>query len=360
MTEAAQLCSSKLVRHHAHYTIASLPGSPDRLGPSHAWLFASARPLLRAMRVFAVPIEVVRPYVRAMGGLGCRGRTFRGPRLNAFALGHYPTCAKSGILVSIVHDARGAAQMATLFFVDMTVRYNAAFLYLNTRGAVAERWGHREEFPKHSIDDSRVTLMSVKRDRMAQCGLKQSGIVLSGQELPLAQDIAKTGADFIEDCLKALQPTVVTRASIVLKFFIPSTSFDAAYSELRDSLLTQRSQIQPYRDMHFSDLAVTLAHTDGVYKVDTVFGPMKRKELLRHLLGEDEVPDTYPEALTYVERRVEVVNPGANMSTRKHSRAEVVRDSVRQLYSRFVPDCESDISDYVSRLFSRDTKDTSR
>ena len=153
------------------------------------------------------------------------------------------------------------------FRVDVAVAYPAAFLYGNTRGVVAERWGHRErpfrttQHIRHRADPSE----SCPR-RVFACGLKRSSATFIGLKMPGMDEVQEDAGEFLGDCLRVLQPRAVSLLQMSVLALMQRDTFESTLTYSAHRRMSDAVRRVPYRDATFSDLAVTLQHrkTDEV------------------------------------------------------------------------------------------------
>ena len=175
------------------------------------------------------------------------------------------------------------------FRVDAVLMYPAAFLYVNVRGVVAERWGHRDVFSRHNISETDLMLLNPDRTRVFGCGLKQSSASFIGPDLPEMDEMLDSAGEFLGDCLKVLRPRAASTFQLTVRTTMPQDSFESALSLLGGSLVAEDAPRRlPYDRASFSDPMVTLQHKIGNITCETMFGPMRRPELAAHLTAPDE------------------------------------------------------------------------
>lgn len=105
---------------------------------------------------------------------------------------------------------------------EVQVRYDTAFLYLNTNGAVAERWGHGPEFSAWGEVPGQITLtsQSLNPDRVGIVGIRVSGVTWHlPPSIGAFRDLA---SPFVSDCLDSFRPTVVRQVVMRQQWIMPT------------------------------------------------------------------------------------------------------------------------------------------
>lgn len=231
---------------------------------------------------------------------------------------------------------------------ELGVIYDAAFLYLTVRGAVAERWGHTPGFGRHAIAVDGLRLTNASTSRIAEVNLKNSRFVMSGPDLNWS-DFVTSAHDFLGDCLKMLQPAAVSSIYCDLKLCSDAQSFDAERDAIASELLVGRYREPPTSLAVFEDLSVGLVFRQNQTHIHTMLGPMKRHELSPLLDNEPDL-DAYPKTLLFVHRRFEV-RPGANPGDRLD--LDQATKDLESLVSTHLTNAPRDVSAYISTLLQR-------
>jgi hypothetical protein len=229
--------------------------------------------------------------------------------------------------------------------------YPAAFLYVNTRGVVAERWGHRDLFGRHGITETELTLMDSARTRVFTCGLKQSSASFIGLDMPGMNEVQEVAGEFLGDCLRVLQPRAASTLLLNVRALMPRDAFEPTLDLLRAKLVGQHAlDSVPYREAVFSDLSVTLQHqVDGI-QCDTAFGPMRRSELAQHFVDPDKpVGDEFPESFIFVQRVLTYQNIGVH-APKKSQVWRTAADRMREFLRRYGASAMTDLETYVAAL----------
>jgi hypothetical protein len=190
------------------------------------------------------------------------------------------------------------------FRAELGVGYDAAFLYLGVRGAVAEKWGHVPGFGRHLVGVDALRLTNKSDSRIAEANLKNSRYVASGVGLSW-DDFMKDSQEFITDCLKAFRPDGVSSIYADVRFYSEASSFGAATDAIATPLLTGEYRHPPTSVATLEDVSVALAFKESDITIGTTIAPMHQRELDPHLDGEPDL-SAYPDELVFVQRRYEI------------------------------------------------------
>jgi len=115
---------------------------------------------------------------------------------------------------------------------EVQLRYDTAFLYLNTNGAIAQRWGHGPDFTAWAEGPGQITLTAqpINPDRTAVLGLRVSGVTW---HLPRTkEEFLELGTEFLSDCLEYFKPTVVRQLWMRQQWILPTLEPDALNAKL--------------------------------------------------------------------------------------------------------------------------------
>ena len=187
---------------------------------------------------------------------------------------------------------------------ELGINYDAAFLYLSNRGAIAERWAHEPGFGRHAIGVDSLHLTNTTASRVADVNLKNALFVVTGNDFDWG-DFSAASAEFLGDCLKMLQPGGVSRVYCDIKLSLPADSFESARDRVVDQLLRGQCNILLDDTAVFEDVLVALTFRMDDIHVHTSMGPMRRLELSPQLDPSADLDD-YPEQFLFVQRRYEI------------------------------------------------------
>lgn len=234
----------------------------------------------------------------------------------------------------------------TPFRGEVGLAYDAAFLYLSVRGAVAERWGHEPGFGRHAIGPDNLRLTNRAGSQIADVNLKNSRYLASGLNLDWNGFVANA-SEFLSDCLKAVQPTRVSRVYADVRFYSPAGSFGVARDSIASALLEGHFKHPPKKLAVFEDLSISLVFKQNLLRIDTALGPMRRNELTPHIGGEPDLGG-YPETLLFVHRRYEI-RAGDDLEKDRFDQAGA-GNQLKSLVESQLAEAPGEVSDYICTL----------
>ncbi len=228
---------------------------------------------------------------------------------------------------------------------EVTVLYDAAFMYLSVRGAIAERWGHGSGFGRHTIGHDNLGLMNKQGSRIAQLNLKSNTFVEAGPRLNWKTFVSEA-SEFSVDCLKTLQPRVSGIIADV-RLMSRARSFSSERDRLSSALLCGNYGVAPTPDAAFDDLSVTLQFKRNLLTVATDFGPMRPIELGQHIEGEQDL-GAFPESFLFVRRRYQLA-PGPDPETDRLDWQQALQH-LESLVTDYLSSAPHDVSEYALAL----------
>lgn len=232
------------------------------------------------------------------------------------------------------------------FRCEVGVNYDSAFLYLSTRGAVAERWAHMPGFGRHAIGVDSLRLTNIAASRIAEVNLKNGRFVVAGPSIEW-DDFVSSSSEFLTDCLKTVQPEGVLGIYADLKFYSPAQDFDTVRDTIASELLRGQCKHPPDAAAGFEDLSVSLMFRKGNTHINTMLGPMRKYELRPQLDGDPDL-EPYPETLLFVHRRYDV------LASRNPSEARFDWETAKEHLESFVAEdlasAPGDVSSYLASI----------
>jgi hypothetical protein len=229
---------------------------------------------------------------------------------------------------------------------EVGINYDAAFLYLTVRGAVAERWGHGSGFGRHSIGLDNLSLTNKEGSRVAQVNLKNSLFLDSAATMDWAKFVTEA-SDFLDDCFTTLQPSAVSAIYADVKLYAEATTFSTARDRIASALLSGRESHAPTAQAMFDDLLVSLQYKQGLTTITTAVAPLRRAELPQHLQGDQDLT-TYPDNMFFVQRRVEL------LAGPDREKDRIGWENAKERFSAFMSEhvlsVPSSVSQYVDEL----------
>ncbi len=165
---------------------------------------------------------------------------------------------------------------------EVQLLYDAAFLFWGIGGVLAERWAHGPRFGAYSLNFDRLLLTKAAGDNtvVGACGLKASAFSSEEEGASIRQS-ERFALQWLDDCIKVLQPQHITRVYVKIIYSYPvqardriaSTLFNE-YPGLREFPVSDYKEVQPGITFHarseggpHDDLATG---TFGLYGSDQV------------------------------------------------------------------------------------------
>jgi hypothetical protein len=232
---------------------------------------------------------------------------------------------------------------------EVGVVYDAAFLYLSVRGVVAERWGHGSGFGRHSIGHDNLSLTTKDGARLAQVNLKNSLFVESAPALDWNKFVTDA-SDYLVDCLKTVEPAAVTVIYADARLYSRARTFSSARDRIASALLNGRYKHSPTAQAVFDDLSISFQFKQGLMRITTTLGPMRRGELGPQLQGDQDL-ELYPDNILFVQRRFEVF-AGGNPEKDRFG-WEKALEGLESLIGDHVVNAPADVSEYVDTILGQ-------
>jgi hypothetical protein len=116
---------------------------------------------------------------------------------------------------------------------EIQILYDTAFLFLGTRGVVAEKWGHGPYFEAWSEQPGQITLTQSAAVPSPLLGIMGIRVSLVVWQTPKSRESASAlSSEFLSDCIQAFQPQAIRRVIIKMHYISPTTQPQALNAKL--------------------------------------------------------------------------------------------------------------------------------
>jgi hypothetical protein len=160
---------------------------------------------------------------------------------------------------AIVLTRTGKVAQATMTEIlrryEIQVAYDTAFLYLGTRGVVAEKWGHGPYFQAWSEQPGQITLTQTADATSQLSGVLGIRISLVVWQKPKSRESAsQLSCEFLSDCVKAFQPQNIRSVGVKLHYISPTEQPQVLNAKLLEEHPTLAQIIPPGHETTYSGL----------------------------------------------------------------------------------------------------------
>jgi len=158
--------------------------------------------------------------------------------------------------------------------INLNVRfiYNAAFLYYNLKGIVAEKYGH-DYYNRYRDDFESIFLENRDEKRFCSYGLKITEIASESlNEVKLKKDIIKIN-EIIRDIIASIQIVKITFVEVITKYFYKIEFEEDLTEKINDKFIKSNKDFLPIgADCH--DVGLAFIFDLGKFEHEFSFGPL--------------------------------------------------------------------------------------
>lgn len=159
------------------------------------------------------------------------------------------------------------------------VRYPAAGLLFDKRGAIATKWQFQEDLSEWRISSNQVVVHNLSKTKLLLANL---GRVSVAEELPKNyKAFSNLAFAFTSDVLDIIEVSKISRVGLRLLFISPSKSFKGLVRKIGRKIYRLDEQDWNILGGFPEDIALPLVLQIGENKANFKFGPMEKEQYQR-------------------------------------------------------------------------------
>lgn len=186
------------------------------------------------------------------------------------------------------------------------VRYPAAALLFDNRGAIASKWQWTSDLTEWRISNNLVTLHNKSNTTVLNTGFKQTSVVM---ELPESSALfCNRASEFSSWVLDTLRIKNIERVGLRFIQVAKRQHFKLLVSKMRENLFNMREDEWALLGGPPEDIAVPLTLALGENKANVTLGPMKAEQLT-DFFESAEVKSKIPEVALFFDFDLYRSNP---------------------------------------------------
>lgn len=233
--------------------------------------------------------------------------------------------------------------LAKPFALTVSAEYEPAFLYLNVRGAVAEKWAAIVP-GRHTITNDAVRLFA--DGRMFSVGLTKSRWLVGQNFGDDWQSACEQACEFICDCLTVLRPSVVKKLECEIKYQCEMEK-EAAVSRFLSIVGARLADVAPMEGGKYADGHTAIDFKAGDFALQNWFTVGEKSELQEQYWETEDLD--LADSMLFLARTL-TLEPATGWVLDERGETKARKAVDRLLHDYLVPD-PANTGKYLSAVF---------
>lgn len=159
----------------------------------------------------------------------------------------------------------------------VTFNYNAAFLYYNLRGILAEKWGH-DYYKKYGDRIEHLFLENIEEKRFCLYGLKFTEIVSEDINHKDTKKELSSIKELIDDIIKSIRIVKITLIRVYSFYLYIVKSKDDLFNKINENFIKLKDNFFPLLS-NYNDIGIAFTFNLNKYEHELSFGPLADRNI---------------------------------------------------------------------------------